>query len=87
MRKILVFICVVLASVSLMAQVRTGTIWGHVTDTQGSPLPGVSVTLKSPYMALITMITDVQGIFRFPSLEPSNDYGLTADLHGFQKQE
>jgi len=70
-----------------MAQVRTGTIWGHVTDTQGAPLPGVSVTLKSPFSAPMTAVTDEQGIFRFPSLEPSTNYALAAELQGFKKQE
>jgi len=87
MKKMLVFLCMVLASASLMAQVRTGAIWGHVTDTQGAALPGVSVTLKSRYMSPVTMVTDAQGIFRFLSLGPSEDYALTAELPGFKKQE
>jgi hypothetical protein len=87
MKKMLVFLCIVLASASLMAQVRTGTIWGHVTDTEGAALPGVSVTLRSPYMSPVAMVTDVQGIFRFPSLGPSEAYALTAELQGFKKQE
>jgi hypothetical protein len=70
-----------------MAQVRTGTIWGHVTDTQGAPLPGVSVTLTSNIMAPLTVLTDVQGIFRFPSLDPSSHYNLRAELQGFKKTE
>jgi hypothetical protein len=70
-----------------MAQVRTGSIWGHVTDTQGAPLPGVSVTLSSPFGAPKTVVTDEQGIFRFPSLDPSSKYGLAAELSGFKKQE
>ena len=88
MKKMLVFLCVVLPSVSLMAQVRTGTIWGHVADSsQGSALPGVSVTLRSPFSAPMTSVTDEKGIFRFPSLEPSNNYALMAELQGFKKQE
>ena len=87
MRKSLIVLSVMLLSVSLLAQVRTGTIWGHINDTQGSPLPGVSVTLKSPFSAPITAVTDEQGIFRFVSIEPSNKYALTAELQGFKKQE
>jgi len=86
-RKSLIVLSVLLLSVSLMAQVRTGTIWGHVTDTQGAPLPGVSVTLVSPFSAPMVSVTDDQGIFRFPSIEPSKNYGLTAELQGFKKQE
>jgi hypothetical protein len=70
-----------------MAQVRTGTIWGHITDTQGAVLPGVSMTLKSPFSAPLSAVTDAQGIYRFPSLEPSKDYALTAELQGFKKEE
>jgi hypothetical protein len=87
MKKTGVFLCVVLTSVSLMAQVRTGTIWGHVTDAQGAPLPGVSVSLKSTYSAIIRVVTDEQGIYRFFSLEPSKEYALRAELQGFKKQE
>ena len=87
MKKSFIVLSVLLLSVSLMAQVRTGTVWGHITDTEGAPLPGVSVTLKSPYTAPQTVVTDDQGIFRFTSLEPSNRYGLTAELRGFKKQE
>ncbi len=87
MRKSLIVLSVLLLSVSLMAQVRTGTIWGHVTDTQGAPLPGVSVTLISPFSAPMISVTDEQGIFRFPSIESSSKYALTAELQGFKKQE
>ena len=87
MKKSLIVLSILLLSVSLMAQVRTGTIYGHITDTQGAPLPGVSVTLISPAGAPITSVTDDQGIFRFPSLDPSPKYALTAELQGFKKQE
>jgi hypothetical protein len=86
-KKSLIVLSILLLSVSLMAQVRTGTIYGHITDTQGAPLPGVSVTLISPFSAPVTNVTDDQGIFRFPSLEPSSKYALTAELQGFKKQE
>jgi hypothetical protein len=87
MKKSLILISVLACAVSLVAQVRTGTIWGHVTDTQGAPLPGVSVSLKSTYSAILTQVTDAQGIYRFPSLEPSKEYTLRAELQGFKKQE
>jgi len=86
-KKSIILFSVLLLSVFLTAQVRTGTIWGHVNDTQGAPLPGVSVTLHSPYIAPITVVTDAQGIYRFASLEPSNNYAVTAELQGFKKVE
>jgi hypothetical protein len=87
LKKSLILFFVLLLSASLMAQVRSGTIWGHVTDTQGAPLPGVSITLTSPYSAPVTVVTDTQGIYRFPSLDPSSRYALTAELQGFKKVE
>jgi hypothetical protein len=86
-KKTLIVFSVLLLAASLAAQVRTGDIWGHVTDAQGAPLPGVSVTLNSPFTPPITILTDAQGIYRFPSLSPSRDYALTVQLQGFKKQE
>jgi hypothetical protein len=86
-RKSIVLLSVLLCVASLMAQTRTGTIWGHITDAQGAPLPGVSVTLLSPYSARTSAVTDDQGIYRFASLEPSRNYTLTAELQGFKKLE
>jgi len=85
-RSLIVF-AVLLLSATLMAQVRVGTIWGHVNDSQGAPLPGVTVTLKSPAGAPMTTVTSEQGIYRFVNLSPSNAYALTAELQGFKKQE
>lgn len=87
MKRSLIVLSILLCAASLMAQVRTGTIWGHITDTQGAVLPGVSMTLKSPFSAPLSAVTDAQGIYRFPSLEPSKDYALTAELQGFKKEE
>ena len=86
MKKSLVVLFVLLLSVSLMAQVRTGNIRGKVTDTEGTALPGVSVTLSGPTMAPITAITSEAGSFRFPALPPGNEYTLSAELTGFKKQ-
>ncbi len=86
MKKSLVVLFVLLLSVSLMAQVRTGNIRGKVTDTEGTALPGVSVTLSAPTMAPITAITSEGGSFRFPALPPGNEYTLAAELTGFKKQ-
>ncbi|MEN6561134.1 MAG: carboxypeptidase-like regulatory domain-containing protein [Acidobacteriota bacterium] len=87
MKKSLVLLSVLLLSVAAVAQVRTGSIYGTVSDAQGGPLPGVSVTLTSPYGAPYTVVTDDLGKFRFPSLTPSSGYALTAELQGFKKQE
>jgi hypothetical protein len=85
-RSLIVF-SILLLSLSLAAQVRTGSIWGHVNDSQGAPLPGVSVTLTSPAGAPMIAVTNEQGIYRFVNLSPSSKYALTAELQGFKKQE
>ncbi|MCK7472788.1 MAG: carboxypeptidase-like regulatory domain-containing protein [Rhodopseudomonas palustris] len=51
MRKFLVVLSLLLLAVTVSAQVRTGNIYGKITDSEGNPLPGVSVTLTGPQMA------------------------------------
>jgi hypothetical protein len=56
-KKSLIVLFVLLLSVSLVAQVRTGNVRGKVTDTEGTALPGVSVTISAPILAPMTSIT------------------------------
>ncbi len=65
-------------------QARTGSIFGTVTDPEGKPLPGVTVTLYSTAVGQLTAVTDVGGNYRFPSLPPADDYELRFTLSGFQ---
>ncbi|MCS7311423.1 MAG: carboxypeptidase regulatory-like domain-containing protein [Acidobacteria bacterium] len=65
-------------------QARTGSIAGTVTDPEGRPLPGVTVTLTSATAGRWTLQTDASGQFRFPSLPPAEDYVLQFDLAGFR---
>ena len=65
-------------------QARTGAIYGTVTDPDGNPLPGVTVELTSSVTARMTVVTDVDGSYRFPSLPPGTDYLLRFTLQGFQ---
>jgi hypothetical protein len=69
-----------------MAQVRTGTIYGTVTDEDGNPLPGVTVTLTAGTIAPINSITSAQGIYRFLALPPGSDYTVKAELEGFRTE-
>jgi hypothetical protein len=73
-----------LLSVSLVAQQRTGNIYGKVVDAEDNPLPGVTVTLLNPMGAQMTAITSAEGMFRFLSLPPSRSYGLKLELAGFK---
>ncbi len=85
MKKFLVALSALLFAVTLTAQVRTGNIYGKIADTEGNPLPGVSVTLKGSQIAPLTTVTGATGVYRFVSLSPSNEYELTAELSGFKK--
>jgi hypothetical protein len=75
-----------LFAVTLTAQVRTGNIYGKITDTEGNPLPGVSVTLRGPQMAPLTTVTTEMGIYRFVSIPPGSSYEVAAELTGFKKE-
>ncbi len=63
---------------------ETGAISGTVTEQEGGPLPGVTVTLSSPsLMGTRTFITESDGAFRFPALPPGM-YEVKAELPGFK---
>ena len=67
----------------LVAQTPTGKIMGKVTDEEGVPLPGVSVTAQSPKLVGgAAAVTDEAGTFRMFAL-PSGTYSLTFELGGF----
>src|SRR5262245_51635851 len=69
------------------AQSTTGTISGHVSDSQGLALPGVTVTVASPNLqGLRSTVTSEIGDY-VVTLLPSGNYTLTFELSGFQKQE
>ena len=84
LRKALLPILILLLSVSLAAQIRTGNIYGKVVDTEGNPLPGVTVTLTSSMLAPLSTVTSAEGIFRFLSLPPAKDYAIKLELAGFK---
>jgi len=66
------------------AQAPTGKIVGTVTDDQGAPLPGVSVTCDSTRLVgVATAVTDESGTYRIFSL-PSGTYNVRFNLPGFK---
>ncbi len=91
MRRTILFAAVALAMlfvgpIGVQAQeVTTGTIEGTVTDPQGAPLPGVTVTITSAQGTKVET-TDTAGDFRFAYLT-AGTYGLTATLQGFTTVE
>src|SRR3982750_1953597 len=66
-------------------EVTTGSIGGAVTDPQGLPLPGVTVTVTSP-QGPRTLVTDSEGRFFAPFLTPGT-YVVRAELSGFKPVE
>ncbi|MEE8605296.1 MAG: TonB-dependent receptor, partial [Candidatus Aminicenantaceae bacterium] len=84
MRKVLTILCVLLFAVPLVAQMRTGNIQGKVIDTDGNPIPGVTVTLTGFTIAAMSSTSSADGSFRFLSLHPANDYAVRAELEGFK---
>ena len=84
MKKSLVFLFSFLLIMSgiLLAQGTTGTIEGVVKDTEGTPLPGVAVTVTGPSINRST-VTDVNGAYRFPAMPPGT-YKVSASLAGFK---
>ena len=70
----------------LYAQAQTtSTLTGTVTDSTGAVVPGATVSITSPSLigGVHTEVTDGQGVYRFPSLQPGV-YTLTAELQGFR---
>lgn len=63
---------------------QVGNLNGKVVDENGVPLPGVTVTISSPALVVPEMnrVTNVNGVFRFPSLPPGT-YEVVFELQGF----
>jgi hypothetical protein len=76
----LLFFCAVSPSAAL-AQLQTGNLYGTVADEQGSPLPGVTVTLTGQGEPQV-YVTNAQGQFRFLGLPPGQRQ-LKTELEGF----
>ena len=88
MRKLLGFVLFFLlalsfASTALAQFGQTGSLNGTVKDPEGAPLPGASISIKSPALILPEMntVTSSQGTYRFPSLPPGT-YEVTYSLPG-----
>lgn len=80
---ILTLCLLVIGSLSFGQQVNA-KLFGTVVDSDGNPLPGVSVEATSPKMVgKATAVTDATGTFRLLSLVPG-EYKLVFTLQGFQ---
>ncbi len=68
----------------VFSQQQTGTIRGIITDPDGNPLPGVTVSVSSEaLMGTQSYVSTETGAFRFPALPPGT-YKLTAEMAGFK---
>ena len=83
----LVVVCVALSASIAAAQSTTGTISGRVTDSQGLPLPGVTVVATSPNLqGARETVTSENGDYILTLLPPGT-YRIVFDLASFQRQE
>lgn len=69
------------------AQMTRGGIVGTVRDGQGGVIPGVTVTItKMDTNATRVVVTDAQGFYSAPGLEPGQ-YTILSELSGFGRVE
>ena len=68
------------------AQTTTGTISGHVVDTQGLAIPGVRVSVASANLQGIREVVTSQNGDYIVTLLPPGIYAVSFELGGFQQQ-
>jgi outer membrane receptor for ferrienterochelin and colicin len=67
--------------------ITRGEIFGRITDSNGSPLPHVVVTLKSPDLTTtVQATTGADGRYRLPDILPGR-YTMTVELSGYTTVE
>lgn len=83
-RAALVAVAVLVAALPAGAQELRGAVEGVVKDSSGGVLPGATVEARNMATnAVLTAVTDSNGIYRFPAMQPGT-YDITATLSGFQ---
>jgi len=87
LKKNLIVVFAVLLCFSISSAVdKYGKLDGIVSDEEGLPLPGVSVSLIGEAMqGTKTVVTNERGFFRIPLLPVSRNYEATFALPGFKK--
>jgi hypothetical protein len=85
--KFIFALLLLLASVGFATaqETTTGSITGEVTDAQGAPVPGATVTVTSDQGNKST-VTDAEGRFFVPYLTPGA-YSVKVELTGFTRIE
>ena len=80
-RKLLLVLAMLLFATSAFPQGTTGTLNGNVT-TDGTPMPGVTVTITSPRLQGVrTTVTDTNGNYYFNAVPPG-DYTVKFEMDG-----
>lgn len=86
MRKILLCVFLMSASMPMWGQADTGVITGIVTDQAGAVIPAAKVTITSQSTGVTSAITsDSQGYFTSAPINPGT-YSVMATASGFQSQ-
>jgi carboxypeptidase family protein/TonB-dependent receptor-like protein len=82
LRTLAALLAVVLLAWPAAAQEQRGSIEGVVKDASGAVLPGVTVTLTGGSGIKLDAVSEADGLYRFPSLQPGT-YTVMANLQGF----
>jgi hypothetical protein len=86
-RNKLLFICffVLFANLTARAQVTTSTVGGVVSDNEGKPLSGATVTVAFPDAGIKRIIiTQSSGNFLVPNLRVGGPYSVTVSFTGYK---
>lgn len=90
MPKIVCILCLfilLLCSITSVAQVTSGTIFGSVKDSSGAVIPNATVVVQSGAIGVTrTTTSSSSGDFVVPNLPPST-YSITVNAQGFKKLE
>jgi hypothetical protein len=78
---LLLILCSLSSPLFAQSLTQGGNIRGTVTGSDGTPLPGVSVTVSGPNGRQM-FVTESNGEYRFLGLDPGT-YTVTAELSGF----
>jgi hypothetical protein len=82
----LILLCILLGAAHVaMAQTGSAAISGHVTDSSGAIIQGVTVDLQNVQQGTsFSTITNAAGIYIFPSIPPG-EYSITVRKEGFKQ--
>ncbi len=89
MRRVLMFVtaALLLGSPVAFSQAQRGTVDVTVTDANGSPLPGATVSVSSDEtLTRRSVVSDDAGRARIVSLDPATNYVVTVNLDNFASQ-